>query len=124
MANNPPTRTVLKYKGSGNVQVFPNLPTMLNGSQDGSDVGTGGGAGPAGLADLEVPGVGDFASNRTIEFLDDGYCLAMPFGTSTDQGCYKRNEGGAGLWGRVAGHGNNNAAHGSCTGLHVLHPGS
>ena len=65
MANNPVTRHVVKYKGTGNVQVFPNLPTMINDAQDGADVGTGG---PA-LADIETATpLGSFAANRNIEF--------------------------------------------------------
>ena len=115
---NPATRNVLKFKGAGTVQVFPNLPTQLNGSQNGSDVGTGG---PS-AATLETPVVGNFAANRNVEYLNDRYCLAFN-NINTGSGVYKKNQGGAGLWSRVSGGTNSTPAiDGACTGLHVLHP--
>jgi hypothetical protein len=121
MANNPPTVSVIKYKGSGQVEVYPLLPTQVLGSQDGSDVGTGG---PA-LADLEdATPVGTFVSNRNIEFLDDRYCLCANAFASTASGVYKKGQGGAGAWGRVQGGGSGLGPFidGAVTGLHVLHP--
>jgi hypothetical protein len=92
---------------------------MLNGSQDGSDVGTGG---PS-LAILEtgIP-AGSFANNRVIEFLGDTYCV-MANNASPSSGVYKKGQGGAGLWGRVRGGGIEwPGIDGHTSGLHVLHP--
>ena len=115
-ANNPVTRHVLKYKGTGAHQVFQNLPTMLNGPKDGSDVGTGG----PGLPALEAPVSGNFSVNRNIEFLDDHYCL--PAGGANAAGVFKKSAGGTGQWGRVQGGTDWQAADGLVSGLHILHP--
>jgi hypothetical protein len=117
MANNPPTCSVVEYTGTGNVQVYPLLPTQLLGTQDGSDVGTGG---PA-LATLEVTPLGSFPTNRVIEFHNDRYCLTQDAALTTS-GVYKRNQPTAGQWGRVQGGSWAPSIDGACSGLHVLHP--
>ena len=119
MANSPPSIHVLKYKGAGAVQVYPLLSTQLLGSQDGSDVGTGG----PGVAALEtaVPS-GSFINSRVIEFLDDSYCVGANNASATS-GVYKKNQGGAGLWGRVRGGGAEWIGFdGHTAGLHIVHP--
>ena len=96
MANSPPSVHVVKYKGTGNSQVFALLPSQVLGTQDGSDVGTGG----PGLATLETPNVGSLVLNRSIEFLDDRYVLVAD-GAGATSGVYKKAQGGAGQWGRA-----------------------
>ena len=120
MANNPITESVFKWKGTGAVLVSPLLPTRILGTQDGSDVGTGG----PGLAAFETTApAGNFIVNRNIEFLDDRYALGGAE-NSAGSGVYKKGQGGAGLWGRVQGGGANLFPNfgGHCSGLHVLHP--
>jgi hypothetical protein len=122
-ANNPPTVKVLKFKGSGSVQVFPLLPTQVLGSQIGSNVGTGGPAAPA----FELTPSGTIVLNRCIEFLDDSYVMMASRGAgggNATHGVYKKNQGGADLWGRVQGGAANGIpnVHSNVTGLHVLHP--
>jgi hypothetical protein len=122
MANNPPTVNVVKYKGSGNPAVFPLLPTQVLGTQDGSDLGTGG----PGLATLAttIP-AGTFSSNKVIEFLGDRYVLTDDgSGSGATTGVYKKNSGGAGQWGRVRGgeFAGDTQKDGDNSGLFVLHP--
>lgn len=116
MANSPPTINVLKYKGTGSVQVFPLLPTQLLGTQDGANIGTGGGPGPA----LETPGSGTFSVNRNVEFLDDRFCLSVS--SAATGGVYRKNQGGAGQWGFVGVSLSPKTPGGSTSGLHILHP--
>jgi hypothetical protein len=118
MANNPPARNVLRHNGAGNPQVFPNLPTLINGSQDGADLGTGG---PA-LAAMEVPPTGNFSCNRIVEFKNTRFAVIYSTTAANAQGVYEKDTGGADLWGRVTGDGGTLVSHGAGTGLHVLHP--
>lgn len=117
MANSPPTYAVTRYKGSGQVEVYPLLPTQILGSQDGSDVGTGG----PGLPSLETPNASSLTTNRNVEFLDDRYCLIAPTGANA-VGVYKKNQPTSGQWGRVMGGGTTLTNSGAVSGLFVLHP--
>ncbi len=124
MANSPPTINVVQYAtGGGVVGVFPLLPTQLLGSQDGSDVGTGG---PATATRAPAVPAGTFNVNSNIEFLDDRYVLTSrgPGAVGATTGVYKKNQGGAGQWGRVRGGQSNGdlIVDGHHSGLHVLHP--
>lgn len=109
MANNPPTVNVYKYKGTGDTQVFPLLPTQLLGTQDGIDL----------ISGLETPASGTFISNRVVEFLGDRFVVGNS--GSTQLPVYRRDQGGAGNWGRasavgIAGDPN------LIIGIFVLHP--
>jgi hypothetical protein len=117
MANKPVAQHVLKYKGGGNVQVFPLVGGVNTGDQDGSDVGTGG----PGLATIETPAAGDFVANRVVEFLNDRYAL-MADGVLVSSGVYKRGTGEQ--WARSRGGelAGNSLQDSAATGLHVLYP--
>jgi hypothetical protein len=122
MANIPIAQHVLKYRGAGDVQVFPLIGGVNTGAQDGNRVGDGG---PV-VATLEagIPD-GTFPSNRVVEFQNDRYCV-ITNNLQTSSGVYRKNrenQGGSGLWGRVRGGGSEWVGiDGHTTGLHVLHP--
>jgi hypothetical protein len=125
MAFNPlPTLPAVNYKGSGAVQVFPLIGdgTTLD-TQDGDDVGSGGGIGRPfestsatnGLPELEAP-VADQnnQANRVVEAFGKRFVLHGLM-------VYERDRGGAGRYGLVFNHIDDprNVEH---TGLHVLYP--
>ena len=114
MANVPAAQTVVNVSTS---KVFTLIAGSSLSAQDGADLGTGG---PT-PATAEVPNAATFINNRVAEFLGDRFALTAD-NLSASSGVYKRNQGGAGQWGRVQGGGSNLSQDSAITGLHVLHP--
>jgi len=91
MANPIPQLEVIRFKGSGAIEVFPLLSGVTLGTTDGLI----GSAGPPGL-EAASGSITDIQGNRFVEAFGNRYVL---HGLRV----YEKDSGGAGTWGEVTG---------------------